>query len=417
MHLHRRFCLVAALALCAQLSAQEISLPSLSANNTSAVQGSENGNARPAAVSKLPIRSLLYPGATTKVFVRLMLWWGDSKHVNMGYRSDDKRQIQSQVADMQSRGIDGAIVDWYGPGDTPRNRAMTSLLRTAEQSGFLVAASVDKGALQDCVKHGCDETAQLASLINYVVQNYASSSAYWRWRGRPVVTFFGLEKHDIDWGRVRNSLQGQPLLIFRNSGGFSAPESDGAFAWIAPETVKPSDPIAEEYLERFYKKAKDSGGKLTIGAVYKGFDDSMASWGKGKRLDQRCGKTWLDTFAIINQNYSSNHPLDALIIPTWNDYEEGTSIEPGIASCVQLRVDARGSKLRWDVDGPSETIDHFEVYAVEGRQQARLLAQLPVRTHEFDTRGAAGTFVVEAVGRPSIQNVSAQVTVNGRDRD
>jgi hypothetical protein len=411
MHLRLQFALVLLCACSSVLSAQETSLESLTANNTSAVKGSNNGNAQPASVSKLPIRSMLYPGATTKIFVRLMLWWGDAKHVNMGYRSDDRKQVESQVADMQSRGIDGAIVDWYGPGDTPRNRAMTTLLRTAEQRGFLVAVSVDTGAVQDCIKHGCDETAEVASLINYVVQNYASSSAYWRWKGRPVVTFFGMEKHAIDWRRVRRSVRGEPLIIFRNSGGFAAPESDGAFAWVAAESVKPSDPIAQEYLERFYQKAKQSGGKLTIGAAYKGFDDSMASWGKGKHLDQRCGQTWLDTFAIINQNYSQNHQLDALIIPTWNDYEEGTAIEPGIASCVQLDLDVKGHKLHWSVHGPSETIDHFNVYSIASNGMARLLTQLPVRSKDYDIDDAGGTFMVEAVGRPSIQNVFARVSV------
>jgi hypothetical protein len=414
MHLRIRFVLAVLFAFSVGLAAQETSLQSLTANNTSAVEGSNNGNAQPASVSKLPIRSLLYPGASTKIFVRLMLWWGDAKHVNIGYRSDDRKQVENQVADMQSRGIDGAIIAWYGPGDSPRNRAMTSLLRTAEQRGFLVAVSVDTGAVQDCIKHGCDETAEVASLINYVVQNYASSSAYWRWKGRPVVTFFGMEKHDIDWGRVRHSVHGEPLFIFRNSGGFAAPESDGAFAWIAAETVKPSDPIAQEYLERFYQKAKQSGGKLTIGSVYKGFDDSMASWGKGKHLDQRCGQTWLDTFAVINQNFSQSHQLDALIIPTWNDYEEGTSIEPGIASCVRLDLRANGHKLHWNVNGPTETIDHFNVYSIASNGLARLLTQLPVRSKDYDIGDAAGAFMVEAVGRPSIQNVFARVSVGRR---
>jgi len=413
MHLRIRIVLAALLAVCAAMAAQDRTITSLTANNTSAVRGSQNGNANPASVSKLPIRSLLYQGATTKVFVRLMLWWGDSKHVDMGYHSDDRRQIENQVDDMQSRGIDGAIIAWYGPGDTPRNRAMSSLLKTAEQKGFLVAVSVDTGAVQDCIKHGCNETSEVASLINYVVKNYASSSAYWRWKGRPVVTFFGMEKHNIDWGRVRNSVQGQPLFIFRNSGGFAAPESDGAFAWIAAETVKPSDPIAEEYLERFYQKAKQSGGKLTIGAAYKGFDDSMASWGKGKHLEQRCGQTWLDTFALINQNYSQRNQLDAVIIPTWNDYEEGTAIEPGIASCVQMKVELHGHKLHWDVDGPKETIDHFNVYSIGGNSTARLLSELPVKSHDYDIGESSGTFMVEAVGRPSIQNVFARVSVTG----
>lgn len=407
--------LVAVLASAMTLAAQSVPLSRLQSNNTSAVRGSDNGNAAPASTSKLPIRSLLYPGATTKIFVRLMLWWGDAKHVNMGYHSEDQEQIAHQVADMQSRGIDGAIVAWYGPGDTPRNRALDSLLRQSERAGFLVAVSVDVGAVQDCVKHGCDETQKVAELINTVVERYASSPAYWRWNGRPVVTFFGLEKHAIDWRRVRSQVQGSPLFIFRNSGGFAAEESDGAFAWIAAETVKPSDQIAEEYLERFYAKAKQSGGKLTIGSAYKGFNDSMASWGKGKRMDQRCGQTWLDTFAIVNQNFNDRHQLDALIIPTWNDYEEGTAIEPGIESCVHLSAEVRGDKLHWDVDGQANTIDHFAVYAIDGSGTAQLVQEVGSRQHELSIDDRTGPFVVEAVGRPSIQNVfSNQASGRGR---
>ncbi len=386
------------------LLAQDRNAAALARNNTSAVHGTRNGNAEPASTSTLPIRSLLYPGATTKIFVRLMQWWGDPKHIDIGYRSDDERQVDRQITDMEQRGIDGAIVDWYGPGDTPRNRAMDMLLRRAEQDGrFLVAASVDVGALRDCIKHGCNETQEITSLINYVTQHYGRSSAYWRVNNRPVVTFFGLEKHDIDWHRVRSGLRDNPMLIFRNSGGFSTPESDGAFAWIAAETVKPSDPIAEEYLERFYTKAQQSGGKLTIGAVYKGFDDSMASWGKGKHLDQRCGQTWLDTFAIINKFYSQRHQLDAVIIPTWNDYEEGTAIEPGIASCVRLTAEYRGNHLHWDVDGPRDTIDHFAVMQVDAGS-TRLIQE--VGPKEKDLKVPEGqTYIVEGIGRPSIQNV------------
>ncbi len=404
-----RWTLMVCLAVSLAAAGQTASLAQLKANNTSAVQGSNNGNARPASVSKLPIRSLLYPGATTKIFVRLMLWWGDEKHVNIGYRSEDSKQIAHQVADMQSRGIDGAIVAWYGPGDTPRNRALERLLRQSEETGFLVAVSVDVGAVKDCIKRGCDETQEVALLINYVVQHYASSNAYWRWNGRPVVTFFGLEKHAIDWHRVRSSVRGQPLFIFRNSGGFTAEESDGAFAWVAAETVKPSDQIAEEYLERFYQKAKQNSGKLTIGAAYKGFDDSMASWGKGKHMDQRCGQTWLDTFAIANQNFSQRHQLDALIIPTWNDYEEGTAIEPGISSCVHLRAEIHGHKLRWDADGPKDTIDHFAIYSLAPDGTAHLVREVDNRAHDLDIGDGSSAYLVEAVSRPSIQNVFSDV--------
>ncbi len=74
-----------------------------------------NGNSGPANISKLDIHSLLYPGAQTKIFAHLVLWFGESNHMNIGYSSTDPAQVKRQVEDMISRGIDGVVMVWYGP--------------------------------------------------------------------------------------------------------------------------------------------------------------------------------------------------------------------------------------------------------------------------------------------------------------
>jgi hypothetical protein len=84
-------------------------------NNTSAASSfvqQTSGNAGGANVSKLPIRSLLYAGSTTKIYAHLVAWFGKSSHIDVGYRSDDSAQVHRQVEDMISRGIQGAIIDW-----------------------------------------------------------------------------------------------------------------------------------------------------------------------------------------------------------------------------------------------------------------------------------------------------------------
>jgi hypothetical protein len=262
-------------------------------NNTSASQkyrGSK-GNAPAGKVSKLPIRSLLYPGSQTRIFTRYMPWFGDVHHREVGYRSDDAQQVARQVADMISRGIHGAIVDWYGPRSGSKNDSTILLMKEAERQGLEFAISEDAGALADC-KQGCDVTAHLISDLQYVADRFESSPAYVRFDGRPPVFFFGLEKYSIDWRRVKQTLRPKPLLFFRNSGAFNDPDADGAYSWIAPETVNPSDPMATKYLERFYSKAQTSN-KIAMGSAYKGFDDAEASWGKGRVIDMQCGHTWL----------------------------------------------------------------------------------------------------------------------------
>src|SRR5260370_8014738 len=94
------------------------------ANNTSAspgFRGDNNGNAPPGNVSKLPIRSLLYPGSQTRLYTRYMPWFGDPHHHDVGYRSDDPQQSARQVADMISPGLQAAIVDSHGPTSALKN--------------------------------------------------------------------------------------------------------------------------------------------------------------------------------------------------------------------------------------------------------------------------------------------------------
>ena len=87
------------------------------ANNSSAPDSISTYTSQHAAsgnVSKQPIRELLYAGANTKVYAALMGWFGKGGHISVGYDSRQAVQVKKQVEDMQSRGIDGAILAWYG---------------------------------------------------------------------------------------------------------------------------------------------------------------------------------------------------------------------------------------------------------------------------------------------------------------
>src|SRR6266567_6697532 len=256
-HLRRTWTLFCAVACAAQAPG---TLTCENGNTTSAssrYRGSKV-NAPPGDLSRVPIRSLLYPGSQTRIYTRYMPWFGDSHHRDVGYRSDDRQQVARQVADMISRGISGAIVDWYGPNSGSKNESTVLLMKEAERQNFEFGISEDVGSLAECKKRGCDVTEQLTSDLKYAAEHFEASPAYVRFDGRPAVFFFGLEKYSIDWRRVRRSLPLKPLFFFRNSGAFSNPDGDGGYAWIAPETASPADPMAMQYLDRFYSKAQSS---------------------------------------------------------------------------------------------------------------------------------------------------------------
>src|SRR5215471_431743 len=100
----------------------------------------------------------------------------------------------------------------------------------------------------------------------------------------------------------------------------------------------------------------------TVGATYKGFNDTLASWGSGRIMKQQNGQTWLQTFSLANGLYSSGKQLPYLQLVTWNDYEEGTEIESGIDSCFSLSAFVSGQNLQWNISGDESTVDHYTVY-------------------------------------------------------
>jgi len=338
-------------------------------------------------VSKLPLRSLLYPGATTKIYASLMPWFGDRRHIDVGYRSDDPRQIARQVADMKSRGIDGAVADWYGPDDNITGHTNELLLSESEARGFQFAILVNGKPFRMCMQRGCDVTALLVSELQYAEKHFEGSPVYIRWQGRPVVFFFDGNKFPIDWRRVRAALSRSPLFVFRNTGAFDNPDSEGGFAWNAPEVANAGDPEALRYLERFYDRAQRSPGRFVMGSVYKGFDDSRASWGQGKRIPENCGQTWLKTFAEINRFYSASRQLPALLIVTWNDYEEGTAVEPGVGCPSGITARLSGSLLTWDFKGNRNAVDRFLIFDSPDRQRLVKLGEVGAGQTSFDLRG------------------------------
>ncbi len=398
-------------------------------NNTSAANSfitQTNNNLGAANISKAPIRSLLYPGSTAKIYAHLVPWFGFGDHMNVGYVSSDTLQVQKQVNDMLSRGIDGAIIDWYGRGESSKHfasydLAVQAFMHQAElHPGFNFAIMHDAGALKTCsTTVGCDVTQTLIDDLNYANVTYSGSTAYLSSGGQPVVYFFGHEAYAIDWTRVRAGVAGNPMFIFRNPSGFTKAQSSGAFAWVAPETVSATNLIAINYLDSYYKTALGFPTEYSTGSAYKGFNDTLALWGTGRIIDQQCGQTWLKTVAEAGKYYSSVKQMLGIQLVTWNDYEEGSEIESGIDNCVTVSATVAGTVASWTITGQMNTVDHFTVFASQDGANLMWLADVPTTTGSLDLASFglnAGNYIVfvKAVGKASLTNkmsAGVQVTI------
>ena len=384
-------------------------------NNTSAASsfaGLSNGDAPAANVSKQPISSLLYSGATTKIYAHWLGWFGQSSHINVGYVSDSSSEVQAQVQDMISRGISGAIADWHGVTDTSLEAATQLLKSQAEASSgqFQFAIGYDKAALGAAAgSNGCDVTNQLISDLTYIASQYESSPAYMTVNGRPVVYFFGVNAYYIAWPQVLAAVPGNPLVMLEGSSGFTTSTANGGYSWVFIDQNSPFDPELN-LQDSFFQAAQAAPQELAVGAVFKGFNDSQAAWTTNRVIDQDCGQTWLQSFSEVGKYYSSSNQLPALQIVTWNDYEEGSEVETGIDNCVYLVPSQSGSTISWQVNGNENTVDHYTVYLSTDGVNLSDLTDVPNGTHSFDLSqsklAAATTYFVfiKAVGVASMLN-------------
>src|SRR5260370_28527277 len=93
-------------------------LTAQSANNTSAVNSfasQTNGNSGAGNISKVDVHSLLYSGATTKVYAHLMVWFAGSNHMNVGYSSTHPAHLPSQVNHKIRPSINRLVIQWDWP--------------------------------------------------------------------------------------------------------------------------------------------------------------------------------------------------------------------------------------------------------------------------------------------------------------
>src|ERR1700691_5313070 len=217
-------------------------LAAQTSNNTSTANSFKslpNGDLGAGNISKLDVHSLLYPGATTKIYAHMVLWFGQSNHMNIGYSETNPAQVQSQIDDMVSRGIDGVVIDWYGPGNSIDQATKLVMAQAEAHPGFTFAIMIDQGAIQWYSCGGCSPQQALFTDLQYIEQTYFPSPAYMKVQGQPMITNFNvsLSYPSVDWNAATATMSTKPTYIFQNNNGFTQALTDGSYAWVMPTTT------------------------------------------------------------------------------------------------------------------------------------------------------------------------------------
>lgn len=303
-------------------------------------------------------QSIPTTGREAAVLAVYQPWFGSPEHINVGYSSGDAAVIENQIKKAKEFGITGFVVDWYGNNRKDFDRNYALLQASAAHSDFKVALLYDepKGQPEDSTQEAI--VALDYAHDRYIADKAENSQAYLRYNGRPVI-FVWPNSQRTNWDAVRRHVdqwEVQPILLVRFNTTSYPQDFDGFYAWVdtgvegwAPDGHN----WGKAYLDNFYKTMKrDYPDKILVTAAWPGFDDSKASWGSHRKIDERCGKTFQDTLTEFHRNDTPEHPIPFLLIETWNDYEEGTAIERGVQHCS-----AQGATLKanGNSDAPAQS--------------------------------------------------------------
>lgn len=401
-------------------------------------------------VSNLSIKQLMYPGWNGRMICEYQPWFGLSSHKSVGYNENSSATVAAQDSFMLAEGCDINLVDYYGSLDPNQgfNFATTNAVFTDlnGRSGYPLKFGImeDKGALKStCPTSGLTESATVTCLQNalmtemdYIYSHYTNSAAYWTDAGQPVVAYFGghadwpiLTAADWDsvWSAVKThtNAYSTPFKYVFQFGSFTTNAYDGGrYGWVQPSVYGSSQQFwwgsstsaSPTYLDSLYSAGRSHPSQLTIGALYKGFDDTNASWSGNRVIAQQCGQILLKTANEISKYFGSANPqIPYAQVITWNDYEEGTSVEGGIDNCYSVNSSIVGSVLNWalvasdSTYASTSTVHHFNVYYADASSNLYVAASnLAVTANSLDlsTVVPPGTWTVyvEMIGQPLIIN-------------
>jgi glycosyl hydrolase family 99 len=291
------------------------------------------------------LQELAHSDKSPKIIAAFQPWFGDPDHIRIDYNSNDPSVIQKQIRQAKSLGIYAFAVDWYGSRHPFLDRTYALMQQIASQEHFHVALMYDE--TEEDNGHATEDALDAFSMAykRYIGPEAPARDAYLLYNSRPVIFIFP-KRGNTDWNQVRQMVSrwdSPPILIYKDEPPPQYESAfDGQYAWVHPGPkgwTSDGQEWGEEYLQTFYKKMDSKHpDQIAVGTIWPGFDDTRASWSLNRHMDTRCGKTLEDTLRVFEENESPSRPMPFLLIATWNDYEEGTAIENGIARCSSART-------------------------------------------------------------------------------
>ncbi len=249
------------------------------------------------------------------------------------YNSDDFSAIQRHVAQAQQACLNGFAAHWYGPTNNRTTNNFNTLLAASAGTNLRHAIVIQTNILPGATEQ------MIIDAINHAIANWAYSANYLRLGGKPVIVFTDMPR---PWGTNSAALAGWTRIR-------AAADPNHNTIWIAEGLYPTFNPLFDglyvyridhrDYPQSWLKQKRWADGLRAVGSqlyfadtIAAGFDDTRSVNASGDlrsdaphfARDRRGGQYFADTFAA-----TANTGGDFLFVKSFNEWIEGTEIEPG----------------------------------------------------------------------------------------
>lgn len=252
------------------------------------------------------------------------------------YDSADPVVLEYHVLLMKLAGIDGVVADWYGQENYVDygliNQRTLALLDYTRRAGLKFVLCYEDRTVQQKINGGyitaANAIANAQQTMRYAQTNYFNSANYLQLSNKPVLLNFGAVyfQNNSQWVSIFSVLSNQPAFFSEDQ---RFPVAMGAYNW-PPMHLASGGVLSSNSLHNYLTTFQNNGATWPafISSVFPRFKDIYQQAGLGYTygtLDDASGQTFR---SLLTRAMTNNSAMIQLV--TWNDYGEGTAIEPTV---------------------------------------------------------------------------------------
>lgn len=241
------------------------------------------------------------------------------------YASSDTDVLEYHFLLMKYAGIDGILIDWYGTRELYdyqlNKRNAEAVVAALEKVGLEFAIVYEDQTLRDEMNSDAQRINQAISDMQYLEQNFFEMDNYIRMDGKPLLMVFGPQiiKTPAAWNSIFTAISEKPVFfpLYAHSSLANDDQYEnaiGEYIWVDGTSME-------------VKYAHKNDFDRYIGGAYPGFNDFYKEGGWGNSVLNDIDHENGDLFGRLLKMAADNE-MEYLQLITWNDFGEGTMIEP-----------------------------------------------------------------------------------------